>query len=138
MSCDLTDEEDAALGRLLSDTINDDRYLLLARIRLFKTTLGRTRPERPPAPLPRRSATGKSIGLQVMCRINRILESPAKSILNARDGWKEKTRRWHDLDLRSGAAKYCVEPRRCLAVRTQNLAGGPRRHIREIVLFPTP
>jgi hypothetical protein len=33
MRCDLTDEEDAALARLLSGTINDDRYLLLARIR---------------------------------------------------------------------------------------------------------
>jgi hypothetical protein len=55
MRCDLTDEEDAALARLLSDTISDDHYLLLAlaRIRLLKTTLGRIRPERSPAPLPR-------------------------------------------------------------------------------------
>jgi hypothetical protein len=52
MRCDLTDEEDAAFARLLSDTINDDRYLLLARIRLLKTILGRIRPERSPAPLP--------------------------------------------------------------------------------------
>ena len=36
MRCDLTDEKDAAPARLLSDTINDDRYLLLARIRLFE------------------------------------------------------------------------------------------------------
>ena len=36
MSCDLTDEEDAARARLLSDTINDDRYPLLARIRAFE------------------------------------------------------------------------------------------------------
>ena len=36
MRCDLTDEKDAALARLLSDTINDDRYLLLARIRAFE------------------------------------------------------------------------------------------------------
>ena len=28
MRCDLTGEEDAALAQLLSDTINDDRYLL--------------------------------------------------------------------------------------------------------------
>jgi hypothetical protein len=62
MRCDLTDEEDAALAPLLSDTINDDRYPLLAGIRLLKTILGRIRPERSPAPLPRRSATGKSIG----------------------------------------------------------------------------
>src|SRR3984893_4707644 len=55
-------EEDAALARLLSDTINDDRSLLLARIRLLKRILGRNRPEWSPAPLPRRSATGKSIG----------------------------------------------------------------------------
>jgi hypothetical protein len=46
----------------LSDTINDDRYLLLARIRLLKRILGRIRPERSSPPLPRRSATGKSIG----------------------------------------------------------------------------
>jgi hypothetical protein len=62
MRPDLTDEEDAALARLLSDTINDDRYLLLARIRRLKRILGRIRPERSPATLPRRSATGKSIG----------------------------------------------------------------------------
>src|ERR1700730_6185158 len=55
-------EEDAALARLLSDTINDDRYLLLARIRLLKRILGRIRPERSPAPLPRRSATWKFKG----------------------------------------------------------------------------
>ena len=36
MRCDLTGEEDAALAQLLSDTINDDRYLLLARIRAFE------------------------------------------------------------------------------------------------------
>jgi hypothetical protein len=36
MRCGLTDEEDAALARLLSDTINDDHYLLLARIRAFE------------------------------------------------------------------------------------------------------
>jgi hypothetical protein len=36
MRCDLTDEEDAALARLLSDTINDDRYLLFARSRAFE------------------------------------------------------------------------------------------------------
>jgi hypothetical protein len=36
MRCDLTDEEDAALARLLSDTINDDRYPPLARIRAFE------------------------------------------------------------------------------------------------------
>jgi hypothetical protein len=36
MRRDVTDEEDAALARLLSDTINDDRYLLLARIRAFE------------------------------------------------------------------------------------------------------
>jgi hypothetical protein len=36
MRCGLTDEEDAALARLLSDTIKDDRYLLLARIRAFE------------------------------------------------------------------------------------------------------
>jgi hypothetical protein len=60
MRCDLTDEEDAALARLLSDTINDDRYPLLARIRLLKRIPGRIRPERSPPPLPRRSGTGKS------------------------------------------------------------------------------
>src|SRR6202030_4044492 len=52
MRCDLTDEEDAAFARLLSDTINDHRYLPLARIRALKRILGRIRPERSPAPLP--------------------------------------------------------------------------------------
>jgi hypothetical protein len=52
MRRDLTDEKDTALARLLSDTINDDRYLLLARIRLLKRILGRIRPERAPAPPP--------------------------------------------------------------------------------------
>jgi hypothetical protein len=41
MRCGLTDQEDAAPARLLSDAINDDRYLLLARIRLLKGILGR-------------------------------------------------------------------------------------------------
>ena len=50
MRPDLTDEEDAALARLLSDTIKGDRYPLLARIRLLKRILGRIRPERSPAP----------------------------------------------------------------------------------------
>lgn len=31
MRCDLVEEADAALARLLSDTINDDRYLLSVR-----------------------------------------------------------------------------------------------------------
>jgi hypothetical protein len=48
MRYDLTDEEDAALVRLLSNTINDDRYLLLARTRLLKRIFGRIRPERSP------------------------------------------------------------------------------------------
>ena len=36
MSGDLTDEEDAAFARLLSDTIKGDRYLLLARVGAFE------------------------------------------------------------------------------------------------------
>jgi hypothetical protein len=43
MRCDLTAGRNAALARLLSDTINDDRYPLLARIRLLKRILGRVR-----------------------------------------------------------------------------------------------
>src|ERR1700730_2632771 len=52
MRCDLTDEEHDALARLLSDTTNDDRYPLAARIRLLKRILGRIRPERSPASRP--------------------------------------------------------------------------------------
>ena len=67
MRCDLTDEEDAALARLLSDTINDDRYPLLARIRAFEedprqdpagavtcTTAAPIRPREPVGPTKRR------------------------------------------------------------------------------------
>jgi hypothetical protein len=80
MRCYLTDEEAAALARLLSDTINDDRHLLIARIRLLKRIRGRIRPERSPAPLPCRSATGKSIGPTKKVAKGEILENSGLAV----------------------------------------------------------
>jgi hypothetical protein len=74
MRCELTDEEDAALARLVSDTINDDRYLLLARIRLLKSILGRIRPERSSPPLPRRSAREIHRAYKKLCCVRWIME----------------------------------------------------------------
>jgi hypothetical protein len=51
MELDLTDEETAALDRLLSDAIDRDRYPLSPRIKLLKGILGRIRPEPPKASL---------------------------------------------------------------------------------------
>ncbi len=45
MKLDLTDEETAALARLLSETIDADRYPLSPRIQLLKAILGKIRPE---------------------------------------------------------------------------------------------
>ena len=49
---DLSDEQTAALTRLLTKTIDDDRYPLSPRIQLLKGNLARIRsePERPPLP----------------------------------------------------------------------------------------
>jgi hypothetical protein len=52
MTPDLTDEETAALVRLLSETINDDRYPLSPRIQLLKAILAKLRPEPAREPLP--------------------------------------------------------------------------------------
>jgi hypothetical protein len=74
----LIDEEDAALARLLSDTINDDRYLLLARIRFLKGILDKIRPERapaPPSPPIRQDESSKSMPALAIYRANPI--SPA-------------------------------------------------------------
>jgi hypothetical protein len=49
---DLTDEETAALARLLHDAIDSDRYPLSARIQLLKGILGKIRPEPAREPLP--------------------------------------------------------------------------------------
>jgi hypothetical protein len=52
MTPDLTDEETAALVRLLSDTINNDRYPLSPRIQTLKAILAKLRPEPARKPLP--------------------------------------------------------------------------------------
>ena len=53
MTPDLTEEETAALIRLLRNTIDEDRYPLSPRIQLLKTIFGKFRPEPPPPePLP--------------------------------------------------------------------------------------
>ena len=52
MTPDLTDEETAALVRLLSDTINNDRYPLSPRIQTLKAILAKLRPEPAREPLP--------------------------------------------------------------------------------------
>jgi len=52
MTLDLTDEEIDALARLLSQTIDDDRYPLSARVQLLKAILDKFRPEPFRAPLP--------------------------------------------------------------------------------------
>ena len=52
MPLDLTDEETAALERLLSDTITGDRYPLSPRILTLKAILAKIRPEPVRKPLP--------------------------------------------------------------------------------------
>jgi hypothetical protein len=52
MMLDLTDEETDALARLLSRTIDDDRYPLSPRIQPLKAILGKIRPEPKREPLP--------------------------------------------------------------------------------------
>jgi len=52
MMLDLTNEETDALARLLSRTIDDDRYPLSPRIQILKDILGKIRFERPREPLP--------------------------------------------------------------------------------------
>jgi hypothetical protein len=52
MTPDLTDEEAAALVRLLSDTINNDRYPLSPRIQILKAILAKLRPAPVREPLP--------------------------------------------------------------------------------------
>ena len=52
MTLDLTDEETAALERLLGETINADRYPLSPRILTLKAILAKIRPEPVRKPLP--------------------------------------------------------------------------------------
>ena len=52
MTFDLTEEETAALARLLSQAINSDRYPLSPRIQTLKAILGKIRPEPVREPLP--------------------------------------------------------------------------------------
>ena len=52
MQLDLTDEETAALTRLLTNTIDDDRYPLSPRIQVLNGILGKIRPAPAREPLP--------------------------------------------------------------------------------------
>ena len=52
MYLDLTDDETAALARLLKSTIDADRYPLSPRIQTLKVILDRIRPEPLSEPLP--------------------------------------------------------------------------------------
>ena len=56
MTLDLTDEETAALTRLLSTTIDADRFPLSPRVQVLRGILAKLRPEperAPPPPLKR-------------------------------------------------------------------------------------
>ena len=52
MNLDLTDDETAALARLLKSTIDADRYPLSPRIQTLKAILDKIRPEPVREPLP--------------------------------------------------------------------------------------
>ena len=52
MMLDLTEEENDALAKLLSRTIDDDRYPLSPRIQTLKPILAKLRPEPVREPLP--------------------------------------------------------------------------------------
>ena len=52
MTVELTDDETAALTRLLSDTIDGDRFPLSPRIQTLKAILAKLRPEPVREPLP--------------------------------------------------------------------------------------
>ena len=52
MELDLTDDETAALARLLKSTIDADRYPLSPRIQMLKGILAKIRPEPKCEPLP--------------------------------------------------------------------------------------
>jgi hypothetical protein len=52
MTLDLTDEETDVLARLLSRTIDDDRYPLSPRIQTLKAIVAKIRPEPVHEPLP--------------------------------------------------------------------------------------
>jgi hypothetical protein len=52
MMLDLTEEENDALAKLLSRTIDDDRYPLSPRVQTLRGILGKIRPEPVREPLP--------------------------------------------------------------------------------------
>jgi hypothetical protein len=56
MTLDLTEDEAGALARLLTNTIDADRYPLSPRVQLLKGILAKIRPEpvREPLPEPKR------------------------------------------------------------------------------------
>ena len=60
MTLDLTEEETAALARLLTNTIDADRYPLSPRIQLLKGILAKIRPEPERERLPERKLGERS------------------------------------------------------------------------------
>jgi hypothetical protein len=52
MQLDLNDDETAALARLLTNTIDADRYPLSPRVQILKAVLEKIRPEPVREPLP--------------------------------------------------------------------------------------
>jgi hypothetical protein len=64
MMLDLTEEETDALGKLLSRTIDDDRYPLSPRVQNLKGILAKIRPEpvREPLPPPKVYAPPRATG----------------------------------------------------------------------------
>ena len=67
---DLTDEETDAIARLLSRTIDDDRYPLSPRIQTLKGILAKIRPEPVRKPLPR-----PKVKREAVHRRDRVLRS---------------------------------------------------------------
>jgi hypothetical protein len=66
MILDLSDEETTALLRLLSTTIDEDRYPLSPRVQTLKAILAKLRPEpvREPLPPPKVYAPPRASGRQ--------------------------------------------------------------------------
>lgn len=59
MQLDLSDDEQAALARLLRSTIENDRYPMAPRLRPLKAILARLDPQPEPEPLPPPRPAGK-------------------------------------------------------------------------------
>ncbi len=62
MTLDLTDDETAALARLLRRTIDEDRYPLSPRLAPLKAILAKLDQPEPRQPLPLKAGMGPSVG----------------------------------------------------------------------------